>query len=127
MLLLRELKTPLLLAKKCKVLALPLKVCNRLSGTKGIYKPKFAAMSVDLLRGVPVAITDGNLGEALAASAAVPFLKRPIFTERGLMVDGGILRNIPVSPAKAMGAEFIIKSPSYNAVVSTFRNRKTQI
>lgn len=72
------------------------------------YKPKFAAMSVDLLRGAPVAITDGNLGEALAASAAVPFLKRPIFTERGLMVDGGILRNIPVSPAKAMGAEFVI-------------------
>jgi NTE family protein len=84
------------------------------------FSCKFAAASCDLLTAKPVAITKGDLGRALQASSAIPFLRRPVLMARDtfkylpgktkndykdvyLFVDGGPLANLPVGQAKELG------------------------
>jgi NTE family protein len=62
----------------------------------------------DLLNGKVVCLQKGSLGRAVQASAAVPFLRRPVLFEDDLLVDGGILMNLPVEPARATGADIVI-------------------
>jgi NTE family protein len=80
---------------------------------------KFEAVSCDLLSAEPVAICKGNLGRALQASSAIPFLRRPVLMTRAdfkrlpgtkaddekdcyLFVDGGPQANLPVLQARAL-------------------------
>jgi NTE family protein len=46
--------------------------------------------------------------EAAIASAAVPGLFAPVDREGMLLVDGGILDNLPVNVARGMGADVVI-------------------
>ena len=57
----------------------------------------FRALAVDLYSGREVAIADGDLAEALRASTAVPLIFAPAAQGDMLLVDGGLLNNIPVS------------------------------
>lgn len=71
-------------------------------------QPKFAAVAANLLDGKPVIIDHGDLGRALQASSAIPFLRKPLFLQDKLLVDGGIVANLPVKQAKQLGADFVI-------------------
>lgn len=68
----------------------------------------FSAISLNIVDGKPFAITSGSLGYALQASSAVPGLRKPVQIGQRLLVDGGVVDNIPVDQAKAMGADFVI-------------------
>ena len=57
----------------------------------------FRALAVDLYGGREVVIADGDLAEALRASTAVPLIFAPAAQGEMLLVDGGLLNNIPVS------------------------------
>ncbi len=57
----------------------------------------FRALAVDLYSGREVALADGDLAEALRASTAVPLIFAPAAQGDMLLVDGGLLNNIPVS------------------------------
>ena len=70
--------------------------------------PPFVAVATNLLDGKTVAISHGNLGKALQASSAVPFLRKPVVYDGKLLVDGGITANLPVTQAKELGADFVI-------------------
>ena len=72
------------------------------------FHPKFAAVAANLLDGKAVTITEGDLGRALQASSAIPFLRRPVLLQNKLLVDGGILANLPVKQARELGADLII-------------------
>lgn len=50
----------------------------------------------------------GNLPRAMRASMAVPFVFRPMNINGEPLVDGGVLNNLPVDVAKAMGADIVI-------------------
>jgi NTE family protein len=71
-------------------------------------KPRFVAIATNLLDGKPTAITHGNLGRALQASSAVPFLRKPVPIDGKLLVDGGITANLPVVQARELGADIVI-------------------
>jgi NTE family protein len=71
-------------------------------------KPQFVAIATNLLDGKPTAITRGNLGRALQASSAVPFLRKPVPIDGKLLVDGGITANLPVVQARELGADIVI-------------------
>ena len=72
-------------------------------------KIKFVAFSANLLDGKSYAITGGDIGKAVQASSAVPFLYRPVATIDGrLFVDGGVRANVPVYTAKMAGADVTI-------------------
>ena len=74
----------------------------------GELQPRFASVATNLLDSKSYAITSGNLGRALQASSAIPFLRKPVFIDGRLLVDGGISANLPVKQAKALGADIVI-------------------
>jgi NTE family protein len=57
---------------------------------------QFRAISVDLLGRDTVAHRSGDLAEAVSASVSLPVLFPPMRTESTLLVDGGVLDNLPV-------------------------------
>ena len=68
----------------------------------------FRSVASDLLTGEPVELVDTPLFLAMRASLAVPGVFAPVRVERRLVVDGGLVRNLPVSTAHAMGADIVI-------------------
>lgn len=68
----------------------------------------FRAVATNLENGAVVVFKDGSLPFAMRASMAVPGLFSPMESEEGLYVDGGLVRNLPVDVARAMGADVII-------------------
>jgi EmrB/QacA subfamily drug resistance transporter len=57
---------------------------------------QFRCMSVDLLGRAPVAHRSGDLAEAISASVSIPVVFPPMRYGNRLLVDGGVLDNLPV-------------------------------
>ena len=70
----------------------------------------FRAIAADIETGTEVVLGQGSLPRALRASMAVPGAFDPVELDGKLLVDGGIANNIPVSVARAMGADIVIVS-----------------
>ena len=68
----------------------------------------FRAVAADATDGETVVLDRGNLASALRASMAVPGLFAPVERDGRLLVDGGVVANVPVDAALAMGAEVVI-------------------
>jgi len=69
----------------------------------------FAAMATDLASGKLVVLQKGvSLSTAMRASMSVPGAFAPIDYEGRPLVDGALVRNLPVDIARQMGAELII-------------------
>ncbi len=71
-------------------------------------KVPFSAVSLNLVDGQPYMIQRGNLGYAMQASTAVPGLRKPVEVEDKLLVDGGVICNLPVKQCREMGADIVI-------------------
>ncbi|PKP17606.1 MAG: hypothetical protein CVU06_12975, partial [Bacteroidetes bacterium HGW-Bacteroidetes-22] len=59
----------------------------------------YTAVAADIINKEEVAFTRGSVFEAIRASMAIPTVFTPVKTETGLLVDGGVLNNIPVNHA----------------------------
>ena len=71
-------------------------------------KIPFAAVATDLNRGTRVVIDHGPIARAVRASSAVPGLFNPVEHQGKLLVDGGVVDNIPISVAREKGADIVI-------------------
>ena len=71
-------------------------------------KIPFAAVATDLNRGTRVVLDRGPLARAIRASCAIPGVFQPVEHQGRLLVDGGTLDNLPVSVARAKGADIVI-------------------
>ncbi len=71
-------------------------------------KIPFRAVTTDLVSGTRVVLKDGSLAEALRASATFPLLFQPIEKNGMMLVDGGLLSNIPVDVARGKGYDLVI-------------------
>ncbi|MFO7769402.1 MAG: patatin-like phospholipase family protein [bacterium] len=69
-----------------------------------------AVVATDLTRGTPVVFTEGDAALAVAASCAVPGLFKPIRHEGLLLVDGGLVNNLPVRLAREMDVGPVVAS-----------------
>jgi NTE family protein len=69
---------------------------------------QYRAISTDLKTGNSVIMERGSLSQAMRASSSVTFLLAPVNKDSMMLVDGGLVANIPVKEAKELGAEFII-------------------
>ena len=67
-----------------------------------------AVVAADLRREELVVLREGSVAHAVRASCALPGIFTPVEWEGQLLVDGGLLNNLPVSVAREMGAEYII-------------------
>jgi len=68
----------------------------------------FAAVSTALQNGAEIWLRDGSTVEAVRASIALPGLFTPALRDGMLLVDGGLVNPVPVSLARAMGADVVI-------------------
>jgi NTE family protein len=66
-------------------------------------KYNFAAVCTDLVTGEPVIFNKGSLSEAMRASSSVSFLLPPVKIDSLILVDGGLIANIPSQIASKMG------------------------
>jgi NTE family protein len=68
----------------------------------------FAAVATDLESGREIWLRSGPVADAVRASIATPGLFTPWPSEDRLLVDGALVNPVPVSLARAMGADFVI-------------------
>jgi NTE family protein len=68
----------------------------------------YRAVATDLISGSQVVLDSGRLATAMRASMAVPGAFTPVHMDGMVLVDGGILNNIPVDAVRDMGADIII-------------------
>lgn len=69
---------------------------------------KFAAVSTEVQTGHEIWITHGRLVEAVRASYALPGIFEPVLVGDRWLVDGALVNPVPVSAARALGAEIVI-------------------
>lgn len=69
----------------------------------------FACTATDLFSGVVVVFDTGSVAHAVRASCSFPGLFEPVEEDDGrLLVDGGVLANLPVALCRRLGAEQVI-------------------
>jgi NTE family protein len=71
-------------------------------------KLPFAAVATDLNRGTRVVLDRGSVARAVHASSAIPGVFNPVDYQGRLLVDGGMMDNIPISVAREKGADIVI-------------------
>ncbi|MBM4465654.1 MAG: patatin-like phospholipase family protein [Chloroflexi bacterium] len=67
-----------------------------------------ATVAVDIVRGELVVLKEGPVAPAVRASCALPGIFTPAESEEQILVDGGVLNNLPVSVVRDMGADYVI-------------------
>jgi len=68
----------------------------------------FGAVATSLNTGAEVWLRSGSMLDAIRASIALPGIFTPVKHDNEFLVDGGLVNPVPVSLAKAMGADFVI-------------------
>ena len=68
----------------------------------------FHCVTADIRTAEEVIISDGILCKALRASIAIPGIFKPVEWGDRLLVDGGMLNNLPVDICRQMGADIVI-------------------
>ena len=71
-------------------------------------KVPFAAVATDLNWGTKVVIDRGPVARAVRASSAIPGVFPPVQHMGKLLVDGGVVDNIPISVAREKGADVVV-------------------
>lgn len=92
---------------------------------------RFKAIAVDLMEGKQVTLDQGDLRTALRATAAFPGLFAPLVLEDQILVDGGVLNNLPVSEMRNEHVDYVIavdvtreheKKPPRNMIEVVYRS-----
>lgn len=70
----------------------------------------FRAIATDIVSGDKVVFGDGDLALAIRASMSVPGVFAPVRVDGRLLVDGGVVDNVPIDEARKLGAQRLIVS-----------------
>jgi NTE family protein len=76
-------------------------------------------VATDILSGTPVVLSSGDATQALLASAAIPGVFPPVAVGDQLLVDGGVLANLPVLQAIELGASRLYVLPAMSGGIAT--------
>ena len=69
---------------------------------------KFASVATEVRTGHEIWLTHGRMVDALRASYALPGIFAPVLAGDRWLVDGALVNPVPVSAARALGAEIVI-------------------
>lgn len=89
------------------------KLASRLEGAIGQtliedLPMKYASVATEVRTGHEIWLTRGRLIEAIRASYALPGIFSPVMIGDRWLVDGALVNPVPVSAARALGAEIVI-------------------
>jgi NTE family protein len=68
----------------------------------------FRCVATDLVSGDSVVLSKGSLPVAMRATMSLPGIFTPVRLENMVLVDGGVLENLPVEAVRNMGADLVI-------------------
>ncbi|MDQ1816206.1 patatin-like phospholipase family protein [Massilia sp. CCM 9210] len=68
----------------------------------------FRAVATDIENGKMVVLERGGIARAMRASMSVPGVFAPVEIDDRALLDGGLVRNLPVDVVRAMGADIVI-------------------
>ncbi len=68
----------------------------------------FRAIGADLVSGERIVFSEGSIVTAIRSSISIPGIFAPYPVDGRLVVDGGVVDNLPINLAKEMGADIII-------------------
>lgn len=71
-------------------------------------KARFRAVCTNLINGDVVVLNSGSLSKALRASSSVTFFLAPVRYDSLILVDGGLVANVPVEIARWENPDFVI-------------------
>jgi NTE family protein len=68
----------------------------------------YAAIAADIINKKEIVFRSGSIYEAIRASIAIPSVLTPVKTKEGLLVDGGIINNIPISQVQRFPNDILV-------------------
>jgi NTE family protein len=68
----------------------------------------FRAFATEIATGAVVAMQTGDVARAMRASMSIPGAFSPVKIDGRTLVDGGIVRNLPIGDVQEMGADVVI-------------------
>jgi NTE family protein len=68
----------------------------------------FRCVATDLVTGKQVVFEQGSLAGALRSTMSIPGAFKPVFDKDRVLVDGGLVNNLPTDVVKEMGADVVI-------------------
>lgn len=68
----------------------------------------FCCVTADIRTAREVVISKGSISKAMRASMSIPGIFKPVKLDDRLLVDGGMLNNLPVDVCRKMGADIVI-------------------
>ena len=71
-------------------------------------KIPLAIMATDIGSGEKIVLRRGEVAPAVMASSATPGIYMPVRIDGRMLMDGGIVEDVPISPLRTMGAEKVI-------------------
>lgn len=86
----------------------------------------FAAVATALESGQEIWLREGSTVDAVRASIALPGLFSPVWYQGRLLVDGGLVNPVPVSLARAMGADLVIAVDLNSDILGRHLNRAVE-
>lgn len=87
---------------------------------------KLVTVATDMKSGREVWITKGRVLDAARASCALPGLFSPVKMQGRWMLDGGLVNPVPVSAARALGADVVIAVNLNAQLVGAHLSRETR-
>ncbi len=87
-------------------------------------------IAVNLSKSEAVRLNEGRVTDALRATIALPGLFKPVERDGQLLVDGGLLDNLPADVVRQMGADIVIAvdvigdSSTFSAMIKTLREHR---
>ena len=90
------------------------RIYNLIAGTIGAeitfadLELPISMVAVDARTGCEVVLNQGKVADAVRATMSVPVIFKPVETDDMILVDGGILNNVPTDVARSMGADVLI-------------------
>jgi NTE family protein len=93
---------------------------SRIEATRKLYKDlfgqavfkdcriRFACNALNIQSGGEVIFTSGPLADAVWASCAIPGIFPPFTSEQQVLVDGGVINNVPVDVVEQLGAGIVL-------------------
>ncbi len=68
----------------------------------------YRCVAVDLITGAEIVIKSGSLAKAMRSTMSIPTIFNPVDWGEHMLIDGGLLNNLPIDVAVEMGADYII-------------------
>jgi NTE family protein len=67
-----------------------------------------AMVATDISKGKKVVLDSGPVADAVMASTAIPGIFNPVEIGKKMLVDGGVVENVPIKTTRALGAKYVI-------------------